>query len=124
MAYSETIKLVTGDTEPMLTITLRDANTAAPGQTLDENDSNTWAPIDLTGATVRLRMRAIGSTTVKSVLTMAISNALNGVVTTNFPTGTLDTSGTFEGEIEITYPTGGIQTLQDLIKFQIRKDFD
>tara|TARA_Y100001934_G_scaffold70745_1_gene87917 strand:+ start:21353 stop:21727 length:375 start_codon:yes stop_codon:yes gene_type:complete len=124
MAYSETIKLVTGDTEPLLTITLRDANTAAPGQTLDENDSNTWAPIDLTGATVRLRMRAIGSTTVKSVLTMAISNALNGVVTTNFPTGTLDTSGTFEGEIEITYPTGGIQTLQDLIKFQIRKDFD
>ena len=85
MAYSETIKLVTGDTEPMLTITLRDANTAAPGQTLDENDSNTWAPIDLTGATVRLRMRAIGSSTVKSVLTMAISNALNGVVTTNFP---------------------------------------
>ena len=124
MAYSETIKLVTGDTEPMLTITLRDANTAAPGQTLDENDSNTWAPIDLTGATVRLRMRAIGSTTVKSILTMAISNALNGVVTTNFPTGTLDTSGTFEGEVEITYPTGGIQTLQDLIKFQIRKDFD
>ena len=124
MAYSETIKLVTGDTEPMLTITLRDANTAAPGQTLDENDRNTWAPIDLTGATVRLRMRAIGSTTVKSVLTMAISNALNGVVTTNFPTGTLDTSGTFEGEVEITYPTGGIQTLQDLIKFQIRKDFD
>ena len=124
MAYSETIKLVTGDTEPLLTITLRDANTAAPGQTLDENDSNTWAPIDLTGATVRLRMRAIGSSTVKSVLTMAISNALNGVVTTNFPTGTLDTVGTFEGEIEITYPTGGIQTLQDLIKFKIRKDFD
>ena len=124
MAYSETIKLVTGDTEPMLTITLRDANTAAPGQTLDENDSNTWAPIDLTGATVRLRMRAIGSSTVKSVLTMAISNALNGVVTTNFPTGTLDTAGTFEGEIEITYPTGGIQTLQDLIKFKIRNDFD
>ena len=91
---------------------------------LDENDSNTWAPIDLTGATVRLRMRAIGSSTVKSVLTMAISNALNGVVTTNFPTGTLDTAGTFEGEIEITYPTGGIQTLQDLIKFKIRKDFD
>lgn len=124
MAYSETIKLVTGDTEPMLTITLRDANTAAPGQTLDENDSNTWAPIDLTGATVRLRMRAIGSSTVKSVLTMAVSNALNGVVTTNFPTGTLDTAGTFEGEIEITYATGGIQTLQDLIKFKIRKDFD
>ena len=124
MAYSETIKLVTGDTEPMLTITLRDANTAAPGQTLDENDSNTWAPIDLTGATVRLRMRAIGSTTVKALLTMAISDPTSGTVTTNFPTGTLDTAGTFEGEIGITYPTGGIQTLQDLIKFQIRKDFD
>ena len=124
MAYSDTIKLVTGDAEPMLTITLKDANTAAGGQTLDENDSDTWAAIDLTGSTVRLRMRAIGSTTIKATLTCAISNAINGVITTNFPTGTLDTAGTFEGEIEITYPTGGIQTLQDLIKFQVRKDFD
>ena len=35
MAYSETIKLVKGDTLPELTITLKDSNTAASGQTLD-----------------------------------------------------------------------------------------
>ena len=34
MAYSET-KLVVGDTLPELTITLKDSNTAASGQTLD-----------------------------------------------------------------------------------------
>ena len=124
MAYSDTIKLVTGDTEPVLTLTLKDSNTAASGQTLDANNSATWEAIDLTGATVKLRMRAVGSTTVKDTLTCTISDATAGKVTTNFPTGTLDTAGTFEGEIEITYSGGGIQTLQDLIKFQVRADFD
>ena len=57
MAYSDTLKLVAGDTLPELTFTLRDSNTAASGQTLDPNNSATWAPIDVTGATVRLRLR-------------------------------------------------------------------
>ena len=124
MAYSDTIKLVTGDTEPVLTLTLRDSSTAASGQTLDENNAATWEAIDLTGAAVKLRMRAVGSTTVKNTLNCTISDATAGKVTTNFPTGTLDTAGTFEGEVEITYASGGIQTLQDLIKFKVRADFD
>ena len=124
MAYSDTIKLVTGDTEPVLTLTLKDSNSAASGQTLDANDAATWEAIDLTGASVKLRMRAVGSTTVKNTLNCTISDASLGRVTTNFPTGTLDTAGTFEGEIEITFSDGGIQTLQDLIKFKIRADFD
>jgi len=124
MAYSDTIKLVTGDTEPVLTLTLKDSNSAASGQTLDANDAATWDAIDLTGASVKLRMRAVGSTTVKNTLNCTISNAALGKVITNFPTGTLDTAGTFEGEIEITFSDGGIQTLQDLIKFKVRADFD
>ena len=35
MAYSANLKLVVGDTLPELTITLKDSNTAASGQTLD-----------------------------------------------------------------------------------------
>jgi hypothetical protein len=124
MAYSDTLKLVAGDTLPELTFTLRDSNAAASGQTLDPNNSATWAPIDVTGATVRLRLRELGSTTVKSTLTCTVTNGTAGKVVTDFPTGTLDTAGTFEGEIEITFSTGGIQTVYDLIKLQVRSDFD
>tara|TARA_R110002074_G_scaffold286463_1_gene458235 strand:+ start:237 stop:611 length:375 start_codon:yes stop_codon:yes gene_type:complete len=124
MAYSETLKLVTGDTLPELTFTLKNSHTAASGQTLDPNNSDTWAPINVTGATVKFRLRELGSTTVKSTLTCTITSGSAGTVTTNFPTGTLDTAGTFEGEIEITFSNGGIQTVYDLIKLQVRSDFD
>lgn len=124
MAYSQTINLVTGDTLPELTFTLKDSQSAASGKTLDANDSTTWAPIDVTGGAVRLRLRELGSTTVKSTLTCAITDGSAGKVATDFPTGTLDTAGTFEGEIEITFSGGGIQTVYDLIKFKVRSDFD
>ena len=38
MAYSDTLNLVTGDTLPELTFTLKDSNTAAAGFILDESD--------------------------------------------------------------------------------------
>lgn len=124
MAYSDTLKLVAGDTLPELTLTLRDSNAAASGKTLDPNNSATWAPIDVTGATVRLRLRELGNTTVKSTLLCTVTDGTGGKVVTDFPAGTLNTSGTFEGEIEITFSSGGIQTVYDLIKLQVRGDFD
>ena len=124
MAYSDTLNLVTGDTLPELTFTLRDSNAAASGQTLDPNNSATWAPINVTGATVKLRLRELGSTSVKSTLTCSVTNGSAGKVATDFPAGTLDTAGTFEGELELTFPNGGIQTVNDLIKFKVRSDFD
>ena len=124
MAYSDTLNLVTGDTLPELNLTLKDSSTAASGAVLDENNDTTWAAITLTGATVKLRIRELGSTTVKSTLSCTITDATNGKVATNFPTGTLDTAGTFEAEIEITFASGGIQTVNDLIKFKVRSDFD
>lgn len=124
MAYSQTLNLVTGDTLPELTFTLKDSQEAASGSILDSEDSSTWAPINVSGATVRLRIRELGSTTVKSTLTCTITDGANGKVATNFPTGTLDTAGTFEGELEITFSNGGIQTVYDLIKLKVRSDFD
>ena len=124
MAYSQTLNLVTGDTLPELTFTLKDSQEAASGQVLDTEDSSTWKPISVTGATVRLRIRELGSSTVKSTLTCTVTDAANGKVATNFPTGTLDTAGTFEGELEITFASGGIQTVYDLIKLKVRSDFD
>lgn len=124
MAYSQTLNLVTGDTLPELTFTLKDSQSAAPGKTLAENDSDTWAPISIVGGTVKLRIRELGSTTVKSTLTCSITDGTNGKVATNFPVGTLDTAGTFEAELEITFANGGRQTVYDLIKLKVRSDFD
>jgi hypothetical protein len=124
MAYSSTLNLVTGDTLPELTFTLKDSSSAATGETLDTNDDTTWAVINLTGATVKLRIREVGSTTVLSTLTCTITDAAGGQATTNFPTGTLANSGTFEGELEITFANGGIHTVYDLIKLKVRSDFD
>ena len=53
-----------------------------------------------------------------------MTDGSNGKVATDWPTGTLDTAGTFEGEIEVTDSGGGIQTVYDLVKLQVRSDFD
>jgi hypothetical protein len=124
MAYSDTIKLVVGDTLPELTFTLKDSNTAASGQVLDPENSNTWAPIDLSSGTVRLRIREVGSTSVLTTITCTITDATEGVCACLFPSGTWTAAGTFEGELEFTKSDGNIQTVQDLVKFKVRDDFD
>ena len=124
MAYSDTIKLVVGDTLPELNFTLKDSNAAATGKTLDAEDSATWAPIDITGGTVKLRIREVGETTVLSTITMTITGASSGECKTIFPSGTWTASGTYEGEIEFTKSNGGVQTVHDLVKFVVRDDFD
>ena len=123
MAYSETIKLVQGDTLPQIKFTLRDENTAAAGKTLDPENPATWAAINLTGCTVSLKIRAIGSETVKDTLTGTITDAAAGQVVFIFDGDTLDTSGLFEGELAYTNAGGQTQTVYDLIKLQVRDDF-
>jgi hypothetical protein len=123
MAYSDTLELVQGDTLPRVVVTLKDASEAETGQTLDPEDSSTWAPIDLNGATVRLRIREIGASTVKATLTMTVTDAENGIASTDFPTGTLDTAGVFEAEIEATFQGGEVQTVNDLLKLKVREAF-
>ena len=124
MAYSDTIKFVVGDTLPSLETTLKDSNTAASGKTLDTEDSDTWAAIDLSGGSVKLRIREVGQTTLIKTITGTIASAANGKVNFAIPSGTWTTAGTFEGEIEYTTSGGGIHTVQDLIKFKVRDDFD
>ena len=124
MAYSETLNLVVGDTLPALNLTLKDKNSAASGSVLDPDNSATWAPIDITGATVRLRLRELGTTAIIDTRIFSVTNGTAGQCTTNFETTTFGTAGTFEGEIEITHANNSIQTVYDLIKFKVRDDFD
>lgn len=119
MAYAENIKMVVGDTKPVLTVTLRDKNTAASGQTLDSNVPTTWAPISVVGATVNMYIREVGATAY-TTRNMTLSDAANGVVTTDFVSANFPAAGVYEGEIEITFSDSSIQTLQDFIKFTVR----
>lgn len=124
MAYSETIKLVKGDTLPELTITLKDSNTAASGKTLDPEDPSTFAPIDLTDDTVKVRIRQMGETTILKTITTTLSDASNGKVTMLFPSDTFPSAGIYEAEVELTTDTNNIQTVNELIKLNVRDDFD
>ena len=124
MAYSDTIKLVVGDTLPEIVCTLKDSNTAASGATLDAEDSSTWAPINLTSGTVKLIIRGVGQTTLTATITMSLTNASSGIATCIFPADTWTAAGTYEGEIEFTNSSSKVQTVQDLIKFIVRDDFN
>lgn len=123
MAYSQTIELVTGDSLPSLIFTLRDKSVAASGYTLDENDEDTWAPIDITGATVRMRIRVVGETTLTDTRTGTVEDGPAGRVSVSFLTTTFADAGTYEGELEVTFASGGIQSVVQLIKFKVREGF-
>ena len=126
MAYSDTIKYVVGDTRPVISIALKDSNTAAAGKTLDSQDSTTWAAISLASNDyVKMYIRKVGSTTLAATLTASNINTSNGTADFTPTTSTFDSAGTYEGEIEISYSSGAIiQTVHDLVKFIVRDDFN
>ena len=122
MAYLTTIDLVQNDQLPELTVTLKDSNTAASGQTLDADDPSTFAPISLSGSSVRMRVRKVGTTFLDTTVG-TITSASEGKVTFVFGSTTLATTGVLEGEIEITDSASRTQTVVDLIKFKVRSQF-
>ena len=125
MAYYETINLVAGDTKPEINLTLKDSNTAASGQTLDEDDSTTWAIIDITDPTIRVKFRLLGSSSILDTMTcVKVAPTTDGKCYMPWNATTLDVAaGTYEGEIELTYTSGAILTLYDRLKFKVRDDF-
>lgn len=106
---SNTIKLVQGDNLPYIRLALKNA---------DET------PMDVSDATVVVKFRASGTTVTLSVLTCTfVTDGTDGLVVFNFPGETLSVpAGLYEGEIEIDF-AGQIQTVYNLLKFQVREDF-
>ena len=125
MAYYDTINLVANDTKPEINLTLKDNTTAAAGLTLDPDDSSTWALIDISDPAVTVKFRALGSSTVLDTLTcIKVAPYTNGACYMPWGADTLAVSaGTYEGEISLTYTSGGILTLFDRLKFKVRADF-
>jgi|APGre2960657373_1045057.scaffolds.fasta_scaffold05809_6 hypothetical protein len=88
-------------------------------------DENTGAVVNITGATVVMKFRMVGSTTLQDTITGTVTDGPNGVVV--FPMTALSMSGdpgNYEGEIQVTFASGaGVQTVYDPLKFRMREDF-
>ena len=109
---AEKIKLVQGDTKPALVCNL--------------TDDTTGEVISLSGATVRLKFRAAGATELTATVTGVVTDGPNGQVVfypASAPQMLQGEPGDYEGEIEITFADGTIQTVYDLLKFKVREDF-
>jgi hypothetical protein len=107
---AEKIKLVKDDTLPQIKVTF--------------TDETTGLPIDITGATPRLRFRAVGSTTLIATLTGTVLDGPNGICIFAWGQTTLGVdAGDYEGEVEVTFVTGAVQTVYDILKFKVREDF-
>lgn len=110
---SDVIKLVQGDTRPIVMVRL--------------TDEDTGAAIDLSpvGTSVDLKFRAAGGTTVLSTITCTIVDAEDGKVQFDFTNGILSTvgPGLYEGELQINFPASQVQTVYGLLKFRVRQQF-
>lgn len=108
---ADKILLVQGDTLPTPIVTI-----------YDEISGDI---VDLTGASVRMLFREVGSTTAKAALIgVLIDNPPGSLGRVAFSFGdNLDASGNYEGEFEVTFPGGGIQTTYAVQKFKVRPQF-
>lgn len=121
---SETYGLVQGDSAPDLIITARDKRTAATGRVLDPNDPETWRPIDLTGATVQLKLRKLGASTLTATLAgTVLSPATDGRFKVSWGAEALAETGDYEAEAEITFADSSEQTAYDVLRFYVRPQF-
>jgi len=83
------------DTVPSLRATLKNGSGSA---------------IDLTNATVRFHMRSLAGTSAKVDASAAIVTANTGIVQYNWVGADTNTIGSYQGEFEVTYQDGTIET--------------
>jgi len=106
------IYLVRGDTGPQVQLTLFDAQSGNA--------------FNLTGGSVTLHFRAVGSTTLlfSRALTIPSGTASSGVAIIVWASGDLNqAAGDYEGEVEVVFASGVRQTVYDTLQFRIRDQF-
>ena len=102
-------------------------NDTAPQVQATITKSYDGSVVDLTGASVRLKFRKKGSTTTLFTLNgfnVPTTNFAKGIVLFLFGTNNLDIdAGYYEGEVEITYDNGSVDTVYEVLNFKLRADF-
>lgn len=125
---STRIQLVKNDTRPTIVVAMV--------------DRDTWSPIDVSNASTNatMKFRAAGSTTVLQTITAAklpyqllsdgtldlsvSTPGAGGRVSFAWPPSALNvTPGYYEGEVSISFNDGTLQTIYDLLRFNIRDRF-
>jgi len=107
-----TYQLVQGDQAPQIKATLK-----------RQDDSSL---IDFSGGSCSLKFRAKGGTSVLFTLaaTDVGSNFAEGIAIFSFSGTQLNLDeGYYEGEIEVTYSSGAVETIFEILDFYIRADF-
>ena len=125
----EKIKLVAGDTRPQLVFSITDDVT---GQPIDLSHPDT---------SIALKFRKVGARDIKARMTCGkLSGRLagdggldyagayvvpgaGGRAFMDWSASALDAEGEYEGEIEITFYDGGVQTLYETLKFKVRSQY-
>jgi hypothetical protein len=88
---------------------------------------NTGLPVDLTGATALLKFRRVGTSTILFTLTNISDDQVDleaGQAVFQFSAANLDLpGGLYEAEVEVTFSNSNIETVYEIIDFQVRADF-
>ena len=84
-------------------------NDTSPAIQIDAKDAAGVAK-NITGATIKFHMRAKGASVAKVDAAGSIVAGASGVMKYQWITGDTDTTGTFEGEFEVTYTDSTIET--------------
>ena len=116
---AEKIKLVQGDTRPAIVCYITDESTIS-------DEAPDGLPINITGCTPLLKFRAAGADELTATLTGSVLDGAAGkcVFYPAQSPGIFDGEpGDYEGEIEITYADGQVQTVYELLKFKMRRQF-
>lgn len=115
------VRLVQSDDLPSVSFTIRDANRAVDGQELDKKDSDTWRPVDLTGAIVSAVVSDSGSNVQIDVVAVQVLDAAAGEVILYLNDCVfINKAGRYDCEVTVDFSLGQ-QTVYDMLVFDVRE---
>lgn len=82
--------------------------------------------VDLTGSTPVMKFRAKGTTTILATLSNVSTSGdqASGIAVFEFSSGDLDVvEGKYEGEVEVTFASGAVESVYEILEFYVRADF-
>lgn len=103
----------------MATLKSVESNTAPAFEITCERDDGTV--IDLTGNTVTMKLYRRGTQTNTGHEACTVTDATNGVVTWQPQSGDLPSSGTYKGDVKITYGDATVEVLYGQFLLKTRK---